>query len=824
MSLSRYHQKRDFVKTAEPKGKVKKAKTKQLLFVIQKHAASHLHYDFRLELDGVLKSWAVPKGPCLDPKIKRLAIQVEDHPYDYADFEGIIPQGQYGGGTVIVWDQGIWSAEHPHKELQQGDITLHLQGDKLNGLWKLVRDKKNPKNWLLFKLNDQYARSLAEYDVTLAMPESVLSGNTIEQVTQKNPNNKIKKTIRTTPKKLKQPQERAGEILRLPKTAMPTAILPQLATLTDKPPTDDEWLHEFKYDGYRLLIFKINNKVKIFTRNQNDWTGKFKSLIESIKKLPVKNLILDGEVVVLDKNQLPNFQLLQNSLKNNQTQEHVFYAFDVLYYDQYNLMKLPLIERKNILSSLLSSNSYKNLFYSDHILGSGKAIFSKACKLSWEGIVSKKIDSIYQQKRSQDWLKVKCIKRQEFLIGGYTAPRGNRRYFGSLLLGTYNKEHTLIYNGHVGTGFNEESLKSIYALLKKHETLKSPFIQHIPKSHKVTWVKPVLIIEVEFSEWTKDNVLRHPSFKGLRVDKKPSKITREKEITLSKLVDKTKSIVSHPNKIVYPELKITKGEVAEYFAFIHKWMLPYVQKRPLTLVRCPDSYKYCFYQKHLSENLPNGLYSVSIKEKNAEDKYIYLNNKTGLIALAQLGVLEIHPWGSKINKIEYPDILIFDLDPADGVPWKDVVKAAFLIKNYLNEVNLTSFVKSTGGKGLHVVVPIKPQFDWQTIKMFAHSFVDFIVKNNPKKYVGTISKTARKGKIFIDYLRNQRGATAVAPYSTRARKAATVATPLDWEELTNNIKDTTFNLKTIYQRMDQLKQDPWAEFFKIKQVLPLKSK
>lgn len=825
MSLETYHKRRDFKKTSEPKGEILKPKNSRL-FVVQKHAASHLHYDFRLELNGVLKSWAVPKGPCLDPNVKRLAMQVEDHPIQYANFEGIIPKGEYGGGSVIVWDNGTWQSEDPNPQaaLHNGNLTFSLKGKKLKGSWKLIRDKKEPRRWLLFKLKDKHVRNIEEYDVTIKKPKSILSNKTVEQVGEA----PQKIWTRKHGAQNAAPSLQIGH-LNLSIGKMPELISPELATLVDEPPAGKEWLHEIKFDGYRLIIIKKKNKTKIFTRNQNDWTDRFTSIATAVNALPIENLILDGEVVVLDADQKPNFQLLQHSLKENKKTKFVYYAFDIIFYDKYNLTNLSLLERKNILSTLLKTSADKQLNYSDHVIGSGNEVFKKSCELGLEGIVSKNIYSTYSQKRTKDWLKIKCIKRQEFVIGGFTPPQGKRKYFGSLLLGTYNKKRELLYNGNVGTGFTETSLENIYAQLKKIQSSKMPFSQRPPQSSAAIWVKPELVCEVEFSEWTNDNHIRHPSFKGLRTDKPSSQILQEKELPVKKSGTKkltratNKTVITNPDKVLYPELKITKADLVEYYNFIESWMLPYVKNRPLTLVRCPEIYKKCFYQKHLNEQLPNHLFGVPIIEKNgSQEEYIYLKNINGLIALVQLGVLEIHPWGSSIKTVDSPDIIVFDLDPAEDVLWKEVVSAAKLIKKYLAELKLTSFVKSTGGKGLHIVLPIQPKLDWDTIKDFTHSLADFIVQQDPEKYVSTISKKARKGKIFIDYLRNQKGATAIAPYSTRARENATIATPLHWDELTNNIKDATFNIKTIYKRIDNLKKDPWDQFLKIKQKLPVK--
>lgn len=839
MSLKRYQQKRDFKKSTEPKGKVAPSASKNL-YIIQKHAASHLHYDFRIELNGVLKSWAVPKGPSLDPTIKRLAVHVEDHPIEYGSFEGIIPEGEYGGGTVMLWDQGTWIAEgDPVKAYQNGNLTFELKGTKLKGLWKLVQIKKTPKNWLLMKLKDKYARSQDNYDVTVTKAKSVVSNKTLKQITEHDPEtwptkklSKKAKSITSSSKKKIKIFPKHNVIKRdnrqLKRIAMPTVNL-QLSTLVDQPPQGDEWLHEIKLDGYRLLAYIENKKVKLITRGKHNWTEKFKDIADELKKLPVDSAIFDGEIVVLDEQHKSNFQLLQNSLKQKNATSFVYYIFDILYYNGYDLTTLKLIERKKILENLLVTVKSLFLRYNDHIIGSGFDVYKKTCELGLEGIISKNINSKYSQRRDRNWLKCKCTKRQEFVIGGFTKPQGSRSYFGALLLGFY-QDSKLIYCGHVGTGFTEASLKTIYELLKKYQTNTMPFYQQPSRVSHATWVKPVLVAEIEYAEITRDLILRQPSFKGLRSDKNPKLITLEspittKQATTTTKVSKKKSVdigitITNPDRILYNEAKITKLELIEYYQFIHQWMLPYVVNRPLALLRCPEGYdKECFFQKHLNEMQIENLYTIDIKEKDDTEHCIYIKDLNGLLTLAQLGTLEIHPWGSSNNKIEQPDQITFDLDPAPDVPWKKVIAAAFEIKHQFEKLNLVSFVKSTGGKGLHVVIPIKPKYSWKDIKSFSHTFVKYMGTQFTDKYITDMAKHKRTGKIYLDYLRNQRGATAIAPYSTRALQQATIATPLAWDELTNDKRDITFNLKTIYNRMETLKHDPWKQFFNIKQSL-----
>lgn len=825
MTLAKYQQKRNFKKTPEPKGNIKKKKPTRLLYIIQKHAASHLHYDFRLELNGVLLSWAVPKGPCLDPNVKRLAMHVEDHPVEYGSFEGIIPKGQYGGGTVMLWDKGEWISEdeNPVKAYQQGNMKFRLVGKKLKGLWKLIRINNNDKTWLLIKSKDEYSQNIKKYEITEEMPDSVVTGQSIDQISENYKHlwgkNGLEKPVKRNHSKTARKLPKLNIAIKSSK--IPKMIFPQLATLVDRPPVGKQWLHEIKLDGYRIIAIKTKGKTKLLSRNNKDWTDKFPNIADEIDKLPIQNIILDGELVVLDESGKSNFQLLQNSIKDNTKNKFYYYIFDLLYYDQYNLTQLSLAERKKYLKKILNS-THTSLIYNDHVLGSGKEIFEKACALSLEGIISKDASSPYLSKRSTNWLKSKCIKRQEFVIGGYTNPQGARNHFGSLLIGTYNKHGKLIYNGNVGTGFTFESLRALHKLLKKNQSSKNPFTTKPPKIKQVNWVKPNLVAEIEFTEWTEEGSLRHPSFKGLRSDKKPKNIIKEIPTHVGKKVEPSFKL-THPEKILYPEDNITKEDLATYYNEIQKWILPYIINRPLTLLRCPEGYKECFYQKHITHTAPNSIHGIMLKEKKGKAEYVYINDVEGLLALVQLSVLEIHTWGSTIKKVEYPDMIIFDLDPSPEVKWEKVVTAAKLIKKNLLKFKLKSFVKTTGGKGLHVVIPIKPEYNWEEVKNFAKTFVNILEQNNPHEYISTLSKAKRKGKIFIDYLRNQRGATAVAPYSTRARKSAPVSVPIGWNELTNHFEDTFFTIKNLPDRLKKLKKDPWKDFLKTRQSLNLKN-
>jgi bifunctional non-homologous end joining protein LigD len=755
MRLTDYKKKRDFKKTPEPKTKKATQSAHKKLYVIQKHDASHLHYDFRLEHKGVLLSWAVPKGPSLDPSVKRLAVHVEDHPLQYGSFEGTIPKGQYGAGTVEIWDRGEWQSldANPTKAYHQGAMIFLLKGKKLKGKWKLVRINKNDKTWLLIKVDDKYAKSQDDAELV--------------------------------PSKF------------------PKMISPELATLADQPPSGKNWLHEIKFDGYRIIAFKKDNKVKLFTRNQLDWTKKFPNVVSQLNRIKTESFIIDGEIVVLDNKQHSNFELLQNAIKNK-SNNFIYFIFDLLYMKKYDISFLSLIERKKLLKKILPKNN-STLQFSNHIVGSGKKLYKKACKMGLEGIISKDSHSPYIQKRTQDWVKAKCVKRQEFIIVGFTSPKNRRSCFGSLILATYNKNKELIYNGHVGTGFNAMTLSDIHKKLLKYATNIMPFKKKPKNGRRITWVKPVLVAEVEFSQWTKAGLLRQPSFKGLRKDKSPNSIIKETPIDVE---NKKKIKYTHLNKILYPEDKITKNELIEYYEFVKNWMLPYVSHRPLTLLRCPSNIKSCFYQRHETK-------------KSKISKYIHVETDQELLMLPQLNALEIHPWGSKIDHLDNPDVIIFDLDPAPEVEWKTVVKAAKKIRGYLADLKLSCFLKTTGGKGLHIVIPIKPEYEWDEVSVFAKTFVNFLSMKNPDLFTHQLQKIHRKNRIFVDYLRNKPSATAIAPYSTRARLHAPIATPIDWDELTNQYQDTFFTLRTLPTRLDSLKKDPWEKYFKLTQSLKL---
>lgn len=604
---------------------------------------------------------------------------------------------------------------------------------------------------------------------------------------------------------------------------LPATIAPELTTLVDSVPAGEEWLHEIKFDGYRALCRIDAAKARFFTREGNDWTERFHALAAAAVALPVEQAILDGEVVALDEEGASNFQRLQESLGHGDGGTLVYYVFDLLYLDGYDLRNLPLLERKALLAELLKGAAKDTrIRFSDHVIGHAEKFFQRACSTGLEGIISKRKQSPYRTGRVRDWLKIKCHASQEFVLGGFTEPSGARIGFGALLLGVHNDRGELIYTGKVGTGFNSRLLAELRARLEKIEQPKAPFVNppRLPRREGVHWIDPRYAAEIEFTGWTRDGMLRHPSFKGLREDKPARKIIREQPqtptVNSASCGEPSPTVagvtLSNPERVLYAEQGITKLELARYYEEISDWILPYVAMRPLTMVRCPEGYQKCFYQKHIEENLPPSFKRIFIKEKKASGRYVMIDSLPGLISLVQMGVLEIHTWGSRAEKVEQPNQLIFDLDPDVGLPWRRVIEAARKLHRRLGELGLEAFVKTTGGKGLHVVVPIVAEEKWDTVKQFTKDVAESMAREAPDDYLTNMSKSKRAGKIFIDYLRNARGATAVAAYSTRARAGAPVSVPIRWEELTEKLRPDGFNLRNIRQRLKALRKDPWRDF------------
>jgi len=818
MSLATYRQKRDFSKTKEPSGKAQHKQGHR--YVIQKHDASRLHYDFRLELGGVLLSWAVPKGPTLDPKVKRLAVQTEDHPLEYGNFEGNIPEGEYGGGTVMVWDRGTWEPEGDgQRAYEKGHLSFQLHGEKLTGGWHLVKTQRagqKQSTWLLFKAKDEAAKP-GDSSLLEKRGNSALTGRNLKAIAAGKPMKpKSRKTTKSN-----------GVGVR---AAIPQLIEPELATLVSKTPEGNDFIHEVKFDGYRVIAYLDAGQVRLVTRGGEDWTARMPSLHAALGKLKAESAILDGEFVALNEHGVSDFQMLQNAFSGASQAPLVYYAFDLLFLDREDLRALPLVERKEKLQNLLSKlpKSASALRYSDHTRGGGARFFAEAAKLGLEGVVSKRADAPYRSGRGKDWQKSKSLARQEFVIVGFSEPNGGRSHLGALLLGV-RRAKQIVYSGKVGTGFSERSLKDLYARLKPLE-IEKPKLENAPRgahARGVHWVAPELVAEIAYTAITHDGLLRHPIFKGLREDKAAREVVLERPVSPrargEKLASYTasKTTLSHPDKILFPELGLTKRELADYYELVSELMLPHVVDRPLTLLRCPEGrQKQCFFQKHPGESLAQGLTRVQVPSSDGQSEYAAVADARGLSALVQMGALEVHVWGALASDAEHPDRLVFDLDPAPDVSFQATIAGAHELRELLEELGLKSWLKTTGGKGLHVTVPIVPRADWDEVKKFCRAVAEELTRRQPERYVATMSKAKRKGKIFVDYLRNGRGATFIAPYSPRAREGATVAMPVEWQDLTPKFKPEDINVRSAARYLEARKTDPFASLSKTRQKLP----
>ncbi len=830
LDIGTYNRKRDFTKTKEPKGRRLKGKGDS--FVVQKHAASRLHWDFRLELDGVLKSWAIPKGPSLDPGENRLAMRTEDHPLDYGDFEGTIPAGEYGGGTVMLWDQGRWIPDprkDPSKTIEEGHLHFTLEGERMKGEWVMFRLKPKPgekaEPWMLKKVTDEYADPENGDELIDDCVTSVTTGRTMAEIAagedEWRSNRGGQKGGRGKKKKSKAP---------------PPFQEPQLATLVDQVPPGDSWIHEYKYDGYRLLLAIGDGVATAWTRNGKDWSDKFKALVKAATKLPARCLI-DGEAVAIDKNGKPSFQLLQSTLKDQKGANLVFYAFDLLVDRGEDIKKLPNIVRKDRLASLLAGVKGP-ILYGDHIVGRGEEMFKEVCKLGGEGIVSKKASATYVGARTRNWLKIKCIQRQEFVIVGWSES-DKRVGFRSLLLAAREKGKPT-YVGKVGTGFNAKLIDQLMDLMKPLAVDKAPVEVPRPDRKGAHWIKPRLVAEIAFSEFTDDGILRHPSFIALREDKPASQIVLEtpkhtETVTKQPKPKASKSRkakqptaedfgieISSPERVIFPELGLTKKDLADYYAAVEPLIMIDAADRPMTLIRCPGGRSgECFFQKHDKGTFGPHVKRIPIEEKDGHfEDYLYLDNIQGLLACVQMGTIEFHGWGSKVDKVEYPDRLVFDLDPDVGLDFNKVKAAAVRLKGLLEDLGLKSFPLLSGGKGIHVVVPLDASKDWPTVKSFADRFSRAISEAEPQTFTANIRKVQRKGRIFLDWLRNQRGATAVMPYSARAREGAPVAAPVTWAELDKYDGGNHFTIRDSDELLKRAKSKALADWGQAKQALP----
>lgn len=852
--VSEYTRKRNFDITSEPpetSGQARSNKTKALTFVIHKHDARNLHYDFRLELDGTLKSWAVPKGPSLDPKNKRLAVHVEDHPLGYGSFEGSIPEGQYGAGDVIVWDRGIWQPHgDPRATYKAGKLKFTLIGEKLTGDWALVRThlqgSGDKEQWLLIKEKDEAVRSADEYDIVADKPESVVSGAMVGEgrSTAKAP----KRKAASAPVAEKKPaaSKPASKKAATKKSSIPDKLSPQLATLMDTPPAGD-WLYEIKFDGYRIMARIRDGEVRMITRNGHDWTDRLPLQAKAIADLNLGDGWLDGEVVVLNDAGLPDFQALQNAFEIGRSKDIVYYLFDVPFLNGEDIREKPVEERRAALKTLLGRQAKGLLRFSDAFSANHRDIIESACSLSLEGVIGKRAGSVYQSRRSPDWIKLKCKLRQEFVIVGFTKPQGTRSGFGALLLAVNEEGAGLVYAGRVGTGFNQKMLDDMFGQMKALEQDASPLAKKLTSAQArgVHWIEPTLVGEVEFGEWTREGIIRHSSFIALRSDKPASEVVHEyprtpKDIKAPFKPKASKSgaskaeesaskptrtrsgkdkievagvLISHPERVIDKESGLHKIDLAHFYESISDWILPHLDHRPVALLRCPEGVEgEQFFQKH-SERLaiPN------IKQLDPEldpghARLMEIDTVQALVGAAQMGTIELHTWGSTYDQIELPDHFVLDLDPDTDLPWRSMVEATQLTLSVLDELGLDAYIKTSGGKGMHILVPLARKADWDTVKAFAKALAQFISQQLPERFTATSGPKNRIGKIFIDYLRNTRGASTVAAYSVRARPGLPVSVPIARDELTSLKSSAQWNIANLQKRLRKLKADPWAGY------------
>jgi bifunctional non-homologous end joining protein LigD len=837
-NLDDYNRMRDFSATSEPAAKHPARKTTKdhaLQFCIQKHDASRLHYDFRLELDGALKSWAVPKGPSLDPKVKRLAVHVEDHPIDYATFEGSIPEGHYGAGDVIVWDRGVWiPQEDPAKAYAKGKLKFELQGEKLGGLWNLVRTHMPGKQeqWFLIKHQDSAAKPESDYDVVTAEPDSVLSDRTLVPKQSK---------AASKPKPIKKPackvaaQTKSAQLTGAHKAKLPDLIKPELATLVEKAP-DGEWSYEIKFDGYRIMARIDHGEVRLFTRNGHDWTHKLPRQAEALAALQLESAWLDGEMVVANEQGVPDFQALQNAFDSGNSGNILYYLFDMPYLNGVDLREVPVEERRVALATVLKPSEDPLLRFSDAFAEEPEALLNSACQMRMEGLIGKRLGSAYVSRRSSDWIKLKCKHRQEFVVVGYTDPKGSRHAFGALLLGLHDRDGgELRYAGKVGTGFNEITLKSIYEQLKPLRTKKSSVVN--PPSgfdaKGVHWLKPVLLAEIAFAEMTKDGSVRHAVFHGLRDDKPAKDITEERpNVVKNKPAAKSKAApapsqlglgegkvrITHPDRIIDASSGTTKVQLAEYYASVAEWILPELKDRPVALVRAPDGIAgELFFQKNAERLAIPGITTLD-KELTGQPIMI-INSAEALIGAVQMSTVELHTWNATSANLDKPDRFVLDLDPDPALPWKSMVEATQLTLSVLDELGLKAFLKTSGGKGIHLVVPLTRKLDWDEVKDFSHAIVSHMAKLLPERFSAVSGPKNRVGRIFIDYLRNGLGATTICAYAARTREGLPVSVPIFREEVGELKGGNQWNIHTVHERLAEVGNEPWADLRKTRQSI-----
>lgn len=820
-ALALYEQKRDFSITPEPRGGAE-ATADALRYVIHKHWATRLHYDLRLELEGTMKSWAVPKGPSFDPADKRMAVQVEDHPIAYNQFEGQIPARQYGAGKVIIWDKGYWvPLEDPVKGYRAGKLKFEIHGHKLQGRWTLVRmrsrgakEERQPA-WLLIKEHDGLERPAAEFDVVQDMPDSVSALPDLPGVPGQAPR----------PGKARaQNAARGAKAAQAVKAPLPAELKPQLATLVQGPPPDlADWLFELKFDGYRLLARIDHGKVRLFTRNGNDWAHKMPDLVTALKALPIDSGWIDGEIVVMDRQGMPDFQALQNAFENGTAAGLVFYAFDLPFVNGADLRALPVTDRREALRAILPEGEGQTVRFSEAFDAAPGQLIASACRLGFEGVIGKRRSAPYVSQRSADWIKLKCGQRQEFVIGGYTEPRGTRNGIGALLLGVQDEDGSLRYVGNVGTGFNERSLAQLRERLEALTTSKSPFANAARGAAKVHWVRPQLLAEVAFASWTHSERIRHAVFRGLRDDKPAKDIVHERPLpakALAKAATRAKPStaradtlrVTHAERVIDPESGTTKLDLVRYYALVAPLMMEHLHQRPVSLVRAPAGVGgELFFQRHQEQGSLQGVQPLKASLYPGRPPLLEVVGPQGLLAAAQMNTVEFHTWNARKDRIDRPDRMTFDLDPGEGLAWDRMQEAATLMRVMLTELGLPSFLKTSGGKGLHVVVPIQRRHDWDTVKAFSQAIVQHMARTIPALFVAKSGPRNRVGKVFVDYLRNGLSATTVCAWSARSRPGLGISVPLAWKELETLTGSAEWTVRNVDERL-RTGNTPWEGY------------
>jgi bifunctional non-homologous end joining protein LigD len=844
--LETYNKKRDFAKTAEPPGAVAPARgpNAPALFMVQKHDASRLHFDLRLEMDGVMKSWAVPKGPSLNPADRHLAVRTEDHPMGYATFEGTIPKGEYGGGTVMLWDWGRWIPhpdKDPRKTIEEGHLHFTLEGHRMQGEWVMFRLKGRPgeraENWMLKKVTDKHAGG--SMGLTERFLTSIKTGRSMQEIAAGKKAKELK-GWKNPPRHGEGDRAKHGGGGSSPRTApppprsarspspsrrgkkIPPFREPQKATLVDHVPSGAGWIHEMKYDGYRCLLAIGGGTARVYTRSGLDWSDKFPEIVEAAAGLEIGSALLDGEIVSLDDKGNTGFSALQQAISEGGRGLTLF-LFDALEIDGEDLTALPTLERKGRLASLVGEGKPPTILYAEHIVGHGEKLFDAMCEAGQEGIISKRADAPYRGGRTKTWLKIKCTYRQEFVILGWSESDKKGRGFRALLLGVH-EEGKLRYAGKVGTGFSNQVQEDLLQRFGKIPAEKPAAAVPRADARGAHWVKPKLVCEVAFAEFTAEGVVRHGSFLGLRSDKKAAEVIEETPQPVERAAPAAGDAIkiSNPERVLFPDAGVTKGELVDYYRTIGPMMMEWAARRPLSLVRCPQGRaRKCFFQKHNTGSFGPHVHQIPIEEKKGEiEDYVYVEDTAGIVACTQMGTIEFHGWGSSVAEVEKPDRLVFDIDPDEGLSFDQVKRTARDLHRHLADMGLQSFAMTTGGKGLHVVVPLTPQAQWPEVKDFAQRFAVALATAEPERFTANLAKVKRKGRIFLDYLRNQRGATAILPYSARARERAPVAAPISWDELEDLQSGAPFTVRDgaeLLERASGRALQGWGE---ASQVLP----